>query len=82
VLQSGECSAAEIDPSAALIRREVTYTGVWYYADEDFPEMVRLYREGLPVARMVTHEFAAADIAEAYRCFVSKRSGKVVLSWI
>jgi threonine dehydrogenase-like Zn-dependent dehydrogenase len=81
VLQSGECPAVELNPSETLIRREITYTGVWYYADEDFPEMVRLYEEGLPVGKLVTHEFPADQIAEAYRAFVSREAGKVLLRW-
>jgi L-iditol 2-dehydrogenase len=81
VLQSGECAAVEISPSDTFIRREITYTGAWYYADEDFPEMVRLYEAGLPVGRLATDELPAEDAAEAYRRFVSKRSGKVILRW-
>jgi threonine dehydrogenase-like Zn-dependent dehydrogenase len=65
VVQSGECPAVEVSPSDTFIRREVTYTGTWYYAEEDFPEMVRLYQEGLAVHRVVTDEFPAARIAEA-----------------
>ena len=81
VLQSGECPSIQVSPSDTFIRREITYTGAWYYAEEDFPDMVRLYQDGLPVDKMVTHEFAADDITEAYRCFVAKQTGKVVLDW-
>jgi L-iditol 2-dehydrogenase len=81
VLQSGECPKVEVSPSDTFIRREVTYTGAWFYADEDYPDMVRLYEEGLPVRRMVTHEFPADEIGDAYRTFVSKESGKVLLNW-
>jgi threonine dehydrogenase-like Zn-dependent dehydrogenase len=82
VLQSGECPAVEVSPSDVFIRREITYTGGWYYADEDFPEMVRLYETGLPVERLATHEFPADRVADAYRTFVSKESGKVLLRWV
>ena len=82
VLQSGECEQpVEISPSDTFIRREVTYTGSWYYADEDYPEMRRPYEEGLPVARLVTDVFPAADVQAAYEKFVSKRSGKVLIDW-
>jgi threonine dehydrogenase-like Zn-dependent dehydrogenase len=82
VLQSGECEEpVEVSPSDTFIRREVTYTGAWYYADEDYPEMVRLYEDGLPLAGLVTDVFRAADVGEAYAKFVSKQSGKILIDW-
>lgn len=82
VLQSGECEdLVPMSPSNTFIRREITYTGSWYYADEDYPEMVRLYEEGLAVSRLVTDVFPAKDVLAAYEKFVSKRSGKVLLDW-
>jgi L-iditol 2-dehydrogenase len=81
VVQSGECSELTMSPSATLIRREVTYTGSWYYAEEDFPSMVRSYQDGLPIAQLVTHEFPADQVADAYALFASKQSGKVVVVW-
>ena len=81
VVQSGECPRVEVSPSETFVRREVTYTGAWYYADEDFPEMVRLHEAGLAVDRMVTHAFPAERAPEAYRTFTSKRSGKILLEW-
>jgi L-iditol 2-dehydrogenase len=82
VLQSGECDTPiEVNPSELFIRREIIYTGGWYYSEADFPEMVRRYQDGLPVDRMVTHEFPADEIADAYATFVSKRSGKVMIDW-
>jgi len=81
VVQSGECPAVVVRPSDTFIRREVTYTGAWYYAEADFPEMIRLYRAGLPVHRLVTDEFPAERITEAYRRFASREAGKVVVNW-
>jgi threonine dehydrogenase-like Zn-dependent dehydrogenase len=82
VLQSGECEAmVEVSPSNTFIRREITYTGSWYYADEDYPEMLRLYEDGLPVSRLVTDVFPADDVASAYEKFVSRNSGKVLIDW-
>jgi L-iditol 2-dehydrogenase len=81
VLQSGECRELTMSPSETLIRREVTYTGTWYYADEDYPAMIRTYSEGLPVRRLVTHEFPAAQVSDAYLTFTSKQSGKVLITW-
>jgi threonine dehydrogenase-like Zn-dependent dehydrogenase len=81
VLQSGWCTAVEIDPGATVLSREVTYTGTWYYADDDYPAMVEAYQNGLPIGMMSTHEFDAHRIAEAYRQFVSKETGKIIVSW-
>lgn len=80
VLQSGECGRAEFSPSA-LIVREVTYVGSWYYAREDYAEIVRLQADGLTGERLVTQELPAADAADAYDVMFSGESGKVVLRW-
>jgi threonine dehydrogenase-like Zn-dependent dehydrogenase len=80
-LQSGDCAQLTMSPSATVIRREVTYTGSWYYADEDYPTMVRSYKEGLQVDRLVTHKFRADQVADAYQIFTSKQSGKVLIIW-
>lgn len=82
VLQSGICRCVEISPTATFVVREVIYTGTWYYADEDFPAIVSAYEDGLAAARMISHDFPAERISDAYRAaFVSKDSGKVVLDW-
>jgi 2-desacetyl-2-hydroxyethyl bacteriochlorophyllide A dehydrogenase len=81
VVQSGWCTAVEIDPARTMLRREVNYTGTWYYTDDDYPSMVASYEGGLPVSAMTTHEFPADRIAEAYRQFVSKETGKIILHW-
>lgn len=81
VLQSGWCTRVDLDPAATVLRREVFYTGTWYYADSDYPTMVQLYEEGLAVSAMATHEFPADDISAAYRQFVGRESGKVIIAW-
>jgi threonine dehydrogenase-like Zn-dependent dehydrogenase len=49
VLQSGECSSVEIDPSLAIVHKEVTYVGAWYYTSSDYPKMLAAVDEGLPI---------------------------------
>lgn len=80
VLQSGECLSAEISPSLLLFR-EIAYVGGWYYASEDWPEMLRLFRAGLDLRRLVTHDVPADRAPDAYAHFLSSASGKVVLRW-
>lgn len=81
VLQSGECSYIEIDPAAQIVHREVTYTGSWYYALEDYATMLKLLEEGLPIERLVTHEFDREEVQQAFDVFLSTQSGKVILRW-
>lgn len=81
VLQSGICHRVEISPTETVVIREVSYTGAFYYADEDYPEILSLYKDGLAVGQMVTHEFRAEQIAAAYRAFTGRDSGKVILRW-
>lgn len=81
VLQAGECPAVEVSPSDVFVRREVTYTGSWYYADEDWPAMVAMVEEGLDLRSLVTHEVDADDAQSAFEAFTSATSGKVVLRW-
>jgi L-iditol 2-dehydrogenase len=82
VLQSGECHAeVAINPSETFIRREITYTGSWYYASEDYPDMRDLLERGLPLKRMCTHDVAAAFAQSSISDFLDGRTGKVVLRW-
>lgn len=82
VLQSGECGQEiPINPSATIIRREITYTGSWYFANEDYDEMKRLVSSGLPLIQMMTHEADFGDAQGAITDFLAGRSGKVVLRW-
>ena len=81
VLQSGECAAVEVRPSAQVIHREVTYLGSWFYASEDYPDMLRLVGEGLDVGRLLTHTLPAEQAQDAVDAFLGGESGKVVLRW-
>lgn len=82
VLQSGECHTdVPLNPSELFIRQEITYTGSWYYATEDYPKMLELIDRGLPLHELCTHDVAAADAQLAVTDFLEGRSGKVVLRW-
>ncbi len=81
VLQSGECTAVEIRPSAQIVHREVTYIGSWFYGRADYPAMLDLYRDGLPIDKLITHEFPAERAQEGVDVFLSAASGKVILRW-
>lgn len=79
VMCLGEQPRIELSPSADLIRRDITLMGSWYYHFREYPEMLALYRRGLDVGRLITHQFPRAQAAEAYRLFAAGETGKVVL---
>lgn len=82
VLQSGEChSDVLINPSNTFIRREITYTGAWYYATEDYAAMRALHERGLPLADMCTHDTDVAHAQDAITDFLDQKTGKVLLRW-
>jgi threonine dehydrogenase-like Zn-dependent dehydrogenase len=81
VLQSGECSSVEINPSQMIIHREITYIGAWYYTTSDYPNMMCAIEDGLAIDTLITHEVAAADAQAAVMDFLAARSGKVILRW-
>ncbi len=48
---------------------------------ETWYKMTVLIQSGLPVEKVLTHRFAAADFAEAFDVVASGNCGKVVLDW-
>ncbi len=80
VLINGEQPGVELSPSEDFIRRDITAIGSWFYQLCEFPEMVALYREGLPAASLITHRYPLAEAEEAFREFAAARTGKVLLT--
>lgn len=68
-----------ISPSKQLIERELTLIGSWYFALDDYPEMVKLVQSGLPLSRIITHRFPLDRAQQAFHLFISRNSGKVLL---
>jgi len=81
VIQSGECGELVFSPSATLVRREVTYTGCWYFTSKDVAFLHTLHAEGLDVGPLATHVVPAERAQEGVDAFVGATSGKVVLTW-
>jgi threonine dehydrogenase-like Zn-dependent dehydrogenase len=79
VVAAGENREVTIHVGRDLIRKDVTVVGNWYYHFCEYPEMLALYRRGLPVARLITHRFPLAEAETAFREFAAGRTGKVVL---
>lgn len=82
VIQSGECQQqVSIVPSDLVVHREVTYTGSWFYATEDYTFMSGLVADGLPLRQMCTEEVAPEDAEPAFGAFLRGETGKVVVRW-
>ena len=79
VVMNGEQGAVELSPSADFIRRDITAVGSWFYHFSEVPEMLALYREGLPVASLITHRYPLSQAQTAYSEFAVGRTGKVLL---
>ena len=78
---NGEQKSIELSPSEDLIRRDVRAVGSWYFQVGEYPEMLRLYRDGLPVKSLATHVFPFERVQEAYDRFAAGVTGKVLLRY-
>ena len=82
MIQSGECQApVKLVPSDLVVHREVTYTGSWFYASEDYPFMTGLLAQELRLRDLCTHEVRPEDAQAAFGDFVNGLTGKVVVRW-
>ena len=81
VVFNGEQPAVELSPSDDFIRRDVQAVGAWFFQVGEFTEMVRLYRAGCDVTRLITHRYAFEDAPEAFAAFAAGRTGKVLLTY-
>jgi len=79
VVMNGEQRKVELSPSDDFIRRDITAVGSWFYHMAEFPAMLALYREGLPVTDLITHHYPLADAQVAWQEFAAGRTGKVLL---
>ena len=81
VLIVGEQPRIELSPSEDFIRRDIAAIGSFFYHFSEFPQMLALVRQGLPVERLITHHFPFEQADAAYREFAAARTGKVLLVW-
>jgi threonine dehydrogenase-like Zn-dependent dehydrogenase len=79
VMAVGEHGDVPISPSRDLIRGDITLMGSWFYYYSDYPEMLDLYRRGLPIGRMITDHFPLLEAQTAFRKFANGQAGKVML---
>ena len=79
VVATGEQGEVPISPSEDLIRRDITLMGSWFYHYSDYPAMLDLYRQGLPIDRMITDHFPMSQAQDAFNKFARGEAGKVML---
>ena len=77
---NGEQGPIELSPSEDFIRRDITAFGAWYYHFGEHAAMLELYRDGLPIADLITHRLPLARGAEAFSLFAAGKTGKVLLT--
>lgn len=81
VVQVGNLPAGDLPVSLAeLVFREVDYRGTFRFVDE-ISTALEYLADGLDIEPLLTHEFAAADAAEAFRVATDRGTGssKVLL---
>lgn len=81
VVFNGEQKTVELSPSNDFIRRDVRAVGAWFFHVGEFPAMLRLYRQGCLVGKLVSHTFPLERAQEAYDAFGGGTTGKVLLTY-
>jgi threonine dehydrogenase-like Zn-dependent dehydrogenase len=81
IFQVGAVSKVELPVNDVLVGKEVTLMGSWYYAREDWEDMLSYHRDGLALGALITHTMPLSEAQQAYDVFVSGQSGKVVLTY-
>jgi threonine dehydrogenase-like Zn-dependent dehydrogenase len=81
VVFNGEQGPLPLSPSDHFIRRDITAVGSWFYHFAEIPQMIDMYRNGLPLLDLITHTFPIQDADAAYRQFSSRQSGKVLIRY-
>ena len=79
VVFNGESMEELLSPSRDFNRREIWAVGCWYYFMHEVPEMFALWRNGLDVSRMISHQFPLEEAPEAFKLFDRGLTGKVLL---
>ncbi|NEE03905.1 alcohol dehydrogenase catalytic domain-containing protein [Phytoactinopolyspora halotolerans] len=82
VIESAGCSTELRLPSSDhFVRREITHTGVFYYASENYDEMLRIATSGAPIRPICTHYVTAQRAQQSIDDFLDRQTGKVILQW-
>ena len=75
----GESDATTINPSDQLIRKQLTVFGSWYFAINEYQDIVRTIRlHKVDLERLATHTFDLAEAEQAFRMFDGRETEKAV----
>jgi threonine dehydrogenase-like Zn-dependent dehydrogenase len=79
VIVCGEQGKAEISPGEDLIRRDIALRGTWFYHFCEIPDMIRLWRRGLAIDKLITHRLPLSEAQQGYDLMAAGESGKVMV---
>ena len=66
-------------PSQHIIHKELNIHGAFYFAPEDVPELVKLYRGGMNPSSLITHKVPISEAPAAMEQFFTGNTGKVII---
>ena len=75
----GEARQTTINPSDQLIRKQLTVFGSWYFAIDEYQDILALIAaKGIDLERLATHTFALEQAETAFRMFDNRETEKAV----
>lgn len=75
----GENQGVTINPSNHLIRKDLDVIGSWYFNAAEYDDLVRIIRRGVPIEKLITHQFTLTEAQSAFETFASGKAVKVLL---
>jgi threonine dehydrogenase-like Zn-dependent dehydrogenase len=81
VVFNGEQGPLPLSPSDQFIRRDIRAVGSWFYHFSEFPQMLKLYHDGLRLLDLISHRFPLEEAEFAFKQFTSRQSGKVLITY-
>jgi len=73
---------ATINPHLDICNKELTLVGSWAYSPEDYPNAIECMKGikaiGLPIEKLVTHEFPLSELTEAIETNIRMEGVKVI----
>ena len=69
----------EVKPSPHMIRKDLELIGSWYFNASEYEDLIKIVRRGVPVERLITHQFPISEAQKAFETFASGRAAKVLI---
>jgi threonine dehydrogenase-like Zn-dependent dehydrogenase len=75
----GEGGTVQLEPSPDVIHKQLTIYGSWTFSTVGLAECARFVADrGVPLGRLITHQFRLDQAAEAFALFDQGKTGKCV----